>query len=40
MLEQSESDNTFSVKMNFDDNKELKLQSVLLIFVLGCRIIR
>jgi hypothetical protein len=38
-LEQSGSDNTFLVKMNFDDKKVLKLQLVLLMIVLVCRII-
>jgi hypothetical protein len=39
MLEQSESDNTFLVEMNFDDNKILKLKLVLLMIVLVCKII-
>jgi hypothetical protein len=39
MLEQSGSDKTLLVEINFDDNKVLKLQLVLLIFVLVCRII-
>jgi hypothetical protein len=39
LLEQSGSDNCLLVEMNFDDNKVLKLQLVLLIFVLMCRII-
>jgi hypothetical protein len=38
VLEQSESDNSFLVEMNFDDSKVLKLQLVLLIIVLVYRI--
>jgi hypothetical protein len=38
-LEQSGSDNSLLVEMNFDDNKVLKLQLVLLIIVPVCRTI-
>jgi hypothetical protein len=39
LLEQSGYDNSLLVEMNFDDNKVLKLELVLLIIVLVCRII-
>jgi hypothetical protein len=39
MLEQSGSDISLLVKINFDDNKMLNLQLVLLMIVLVCRII-
>jgi hypothetical protein len=39
MLEQSGSDISLLVEINFDDNKVVKLQLVLLIIVLVCRIV-
>jgi hypothetical protein len=38
-LEQSGSDISLQVEINFDDNKVLNLQLMLLIIVLVCRII-